>query len=205
MTDLIVIFILVFLVVMFAVQLWFANKNQNENYDLSEDINKEIEALDKELKEINEKINSNNNLLETYNKVVSQKSEELESYKEANTNTKQKGLFTSLIGIIDFIEKFNLDNKNLDEKTKNYLIAIQGKLEIALSSTGIEKFEPNLNDNIMEVVGCTPSRNTKKTNKENKVNLISRVLKPGYRILIKDDRFNYIKNAEVEIFELEKE
>ncbi|WP_440677396.1 nucleotide exchange factor GrpE [Candidatus Pelagibacter sp. HIMB1587] len=203
MNTTILISVLVFIVIILIVQLWFANKNRNENFDLSEDINQEIESLDKELKEIKEQISSNNNLLETYNKVISNKSEELESYKEANTNTKQKGLFTSLIGIIDFIEKFNLDNNHLDEKTKNYLIAIQDKLEIAISSTGIEKFEPNLNDNIMEVTGCTPSRKTQKTNDASKVNLISRVLKPGYRILIKDDKFNYIKNAEVEIFELD--
>jgi molecular chaperone GrpE (heat shock protein) len=186
------------------VQLWFANKNRNENYDLSEDIYREIESLDKELKEIKEQTSSNNNLLETYNKVITDKSEELKSYKEASTNTKQKGLFTSLIGIIDFIEKFNLDNNHLDEKTKDYLIAIQDKLEIALSSTGIEKFEPNLNENIMEVIGCTPSKITKKTTDSNKINLISSVIKPGYRILIRNDKFNYIKNAEVEIFELEK-
>ncbi len=204
MNTIILISILVFLIVMLIVLLWFANKNQNENYDLSEDINREIEALDKELKDLNDKIASNNNLLETYNKVINNKSEELESYKEASNNNKQKGLFSSLIEIIDFVEKFNLENKNLDEKTKNYLIAIQDKLEITLSSTGIEKFEPNLNDNIMEVSGCTPSRNTKKTNSINKVNLISKILKPGYRILIKDDKFLYVKNAEVEIFELEQ-
>ena len=175
MNTTILISALVFILIILIVQLWFANKNRNENFDLSEDINQEIESLDKELKEIKEQISSNNNLLETYNKVISNKSEELESYKEANTNTKQKGLFTSLIGIIDFIEKFNLDNNHLDEKTKNYLIAIQDKLEIAISSTGIEKFEPNLNDNIMEVTGCTPSRKTQKTNDASKVNLISRI------------------------------
>lgn len=204
MNTTILISVLVFIVIILIVQLWFANKNRNENYDLSEDIYREIESLDKELKEIKEQTSSNNNLLETYNKVIADKSEELESYKDANTNTKQKGLFTSLIGIIDFIEKFNLDNNHLDEKTKNYLIAIQDKLEIALSSTGIEKFEPNLNENIMEVIGCTPSKITKKTTDSNKINLISSVIKPGYRILIRDDKFNYIKNAEVEIFELEK-
>ena len=204
MNTTILISVLVFIVIILIVQLWFANKNRNENYDLSEDIYREIESLDKELKEIKEQTSSNNNLLETYNKVIADKSEELESYKEASTNSKQKGLFTSLIGIIDFIEKFNLDNNHLDEKTKNYLIAIQDKLEIALSSTGIEKFEPNLNENIMEVIGCTPSKITKKTTDSNKINLISSVIKPGYRILIRDDKFNYIKNAEVEIFELEK-
>jgi hypothetical protein len=44
----------------------------------------------------------------------------------------------------------------------------------------------------------------KKTTDSDKINLISSVIKPGYRILIRDDKFNYIKNAEVEIFELEK-
>ena len=68
MDTIILISILVFLVVMLIVLLWFAKKNQNENYDLSEDINREIEALDKELKDLNDKIASNNNLLETYNK-----------------------------------------------------------------------------------------------------------------------------------------
>ncbi len=204
MNTLILISIIVLLIFMLIVQLWFANKNKNENYELSEDITRDIEVLNNQLEKLHEQISSNNNLLETYNKVISDKSKELETYKEAGTKIKEKGLFISLIGIINFIEKFNLNNKNLDEKTKNYLVAIQDKLEIAISSTGIEKFEPNINDNIMDVIGCTPSSNTIKTNDSSKVNLISRVLKPGYRILIKDDKFNYIKNAEVEIFELEQ-
>lgn len=204
MNTLILISIIVLLIFMLIVQLWFANKNKIENYELSEDITRDIEVLNNQLEKLHEQISSNNNLLETYNKVISDKSKELETYKEAGTKIKEKGLFISLIGIINFIEKFNLNNKNLDEKTKNYLVAIQDKLEIAISSTGIEKFEPNINDNIMDVIGCTPSSNTIKTNDSSKVNLISRVLKPGYRILIKDDKFNYIKNAEVEIFELEQ-
>ena len=204
MDNIILFSLLAVLVILVLILVWIRKKGSDHNTDFRDDLDKELKELEKQLITLKEEIKSNNNLLETYNKVITNKSEELESYKEASTNTKQKGLFTSLIGIIDFIEKFNLDNNNLDEKTKNYLIAIQDKLEIALSSTGIEKFEPNLNDNIMEVMGCTPSRKTQKTNNKNKVNLISRVLKPGYRILIKDDKFNYIKNAEVEIFELEQ-
>ena len=156
------------------------------------------------MKKMDEDINSVNGLLQTYNKIITEKTAELEHYKNASIDSKQKGLFSSLISISEFIEKFNEDNLSLDEKTKNYLTAIQDKLEIALSSSGIEKFEPNLNENIMEVIGCTPSKITKKTTDSNKINLISSVIKPGYRILIRDDKFNYIKNAEVEIFELEK-
>lgn len=204
MDTFILIFIAIFLIVMFATLVWLSKKNQNENFQISEDINEEIDALDQRLKKLQEEIMSNNNLLETYNEVITNKSKELDSYKQANTNSKQKGLYSSLINIVDFIEKFKLDSSDLDEKTKNYLIAIQDKIEITLSSIGIEKFKPQLDKNIMDLAGCTPSRNTAKTSNVNKVNHISKVLKPGYRILIKDDKFDYIKNAEVEIFELEK-
>ena len=48
------------------------------------------------------------------------------SYKEASNNNKQKGLFSSLIEIIDFVEKFNLENKKFRRKTKT-ICAIQDK------------------------------------------------------------------------------
>ena len=191
-------------VVIIIAQFWIFKKSNNEFEDLFDGLEDEFKDNEQRLQKINEDINSVNGLLQTYNKIIIEKTAELEHYKNANIDSKQKGLFSSLISISEFIEKFNKDNPSLDEKTKNYLIAIQDKLEIALSSSGIEKFEPNLNENIMEVIGCTPSKITKKTTDSNKINLISSVIKPGYRILIRDDKFNYIKNAEVEIFELEK-
>ena len=47
----------------------------------------------------------------------------------------------------------------------------------------------------MDITGCSPNIFTKKTSDPKKVNLISKIIKPGYQILIKDDKFNYIKNA----------
>lgn len=185
-------------------QFWIYRNSKKDFDDLFDGLEEEFKDNEQRMKKMDEDLNSVNGLLQTYNKIITEKTAELEHYKNANIDSKQKGLFSSLINISDFIEKFNQDNPSLDEKTKNYLIAIQDKLEIALSSSGIEKFEPNLNENIMEVIGCTPSKNTKKTTDSNKVNLISSVIKPGYRILIRDDKFNYIKNAEVEVFELEK-
>ena len=185
-------------------QFWIYRNSKKDFDDLFDGLEEEFKDNEQRMKKMDEDLNSVNGLLQTYNKIITEKTAELEHYKNANIDSKQKGLFSSLINISDFIEKFNQDNPSLDEKTKNYLIAIQDKLEIALSSSGIEKFEPNLNENIMEVIGCTPSKNTKKTTDSNKVNLISSVIKPGYRILIRDDKFNYLKNAEVEIFELEK-
>jgi len=185
-------------------QFWIFKNSKKDFEDLFDGLEEEFKDSEQRMKKMDEDISSVNSLLQTYNKIITEKSAELEHYKNASLDSKQKGLFSSLINISDFIEKFNKDNPSLDEKTKNYLIAIQDKLEIALSSSGIEKFEPNLNENIMEVIGCTPSKITKKTTDSNKINLISSVIKPGYRILIRDDKFNYIKNAEVEIFELEK-
>ena len=191
-------------VVIIIAQFWIFKKSNKDFEDLFDGLEEEFKDSEQRMKKMDEDINSVNGLLQTYNKIITEKTAELEHYKNANIDSKQKGLFSSLISISEFIEKFNEDNLSLDEKTKNYLTAIQDKLEIALSSSGIEKFEPNLNENIMEVIGCTPSKITKKTTDSNKINLISSVIKPGYRILIRDDKFNYIKNAEVEIFELEK-
>ena len=191
-------------VVIIIAQFWIFKKSNKDFEDLFDGLEEEFKDSEQQMKKMDEDINSVNGLLQTYNKIITEKTAELEHYKNANIDSKQKGLFSSLISISEFIAKFNKDNPSIDEKTKNYLTAIQDKLEIALSSSGIERFEPDLNANIMDTTGCTPVKNTKKTTDRDKVNLISSVIKPGYRILIRDDKFNYIKNAEVEIFELEK-
>jgi len=203
-TEYFIYLLLLLSVAIIITQFWIFKNSKKDFEDLFDGLEEEFKDSEQRMKKMDEDINSVNGLLQTYNKIITEKSAELEHYKNASLDSKQKGLFSSLINISDFIEKFNKDNSSLDEKTKNYLIAIQDKLEIALSSSGIEKFEPNLNENIMEVIGCTPSKITKKTTDSNKINLISSVIKPGYRILIRDDKFNYLKNAEVEIFELEK-
>jgi len=203
-TTYILYLLLALTVVIIIAQFWIFKNSKKDFEDLFDGLEEEFKDSEQRMKKMDEDINSVNGLLQTYNKIITEKKAELEHYKNASIDSKQKGLFSSLISISEFIEKFNQDNPSIDEKTKNYLTAIQDKLEIALSSTGIEKFEPNLNENIMEVIGCTPSKITKKTTDSNKINLISSVIKPGYRILIRDDKFNYIKNAEVEIFELEK-
>jgi len=203
-TEYFIYLLLLLSVAIIITQFWIFKNSKKDFEDLFDGLEEEFKDSEQRMKKMDEDINSVNGLLQTYNKIITEKSAELEHYKNASLDSKQKGLFSSLINISEFIEKFNKDNSSLDEKTKNYLIAIQDKLEIALSSSGIEKFEPNLNENIMEVIGCTPSKITKKTTDSNKINLISSVIKPGYRILIRDDKFNYLKNAEVEIFELEK-
>ena len=152
---------------------------------------------------LNKHIIKTNDLLETYNKVIDEKGVELNKYKVGGELAKQKGLFNSLIEIEEFIKKFSETSNNLDERTKNYIVAIKDKLGIVLTNSGIERFSPDLNQNVLKEKGCSSSLNTKKTKDPSKVNLIANVLKPGYRLQIKENEFIFLKNAEVQVYELE--
>ena len=46
-------------------------------------------------------------------------------------------------------------------------------------------------------------RTTKKTKDPAKVNLIASIVKPGYRLQVKENEFIFLKNAEVQVYELE--
>ena len=152
---------------------------------------------------LNTHIIKTNNLLKTYNKVIDEKGAELNKYKDGGELAKQKGLFNSLIEIEEFIKKFSETSSNLDERTKNYITAIKDKLGIVLTNSGIEQFSPELNQNVLEEKGCSSGMETKKTKDPSKVNLIASVIKPGYRLLLKENEFIFLKNAEVQVYELE--
>ena len=155
------------------------------------------------LETLNTHIIKTNDLLETYNKVIDEKGAELNKYKDGGELAKQKGLFNSLIEIEEFIKKFSETSSNLDERTKNYITAIKDKLGIVLTNSGIEQFSPELNQNVLEEKGCSSGMETKKTKNPSKVNLIASVIKPCYRLQVKENEFIFLKNAEVQVYELE--
>ena len=199
--NLIILVGIIFIVLLCAAWLTFWSKKNYSNIsdeidDLNEETGSNLEILNKNVLGIND-------LLETYKKVIDEKNEELNKYREGGELLKHKGLFISLIDILDFINKFSSSSNNLDEKTKNYITAIHDKLDIVLTNSGVEKFNPEINKNILEVNGCSPSIETKKTKDKNKVNLISSVIKPGYRLQIKENEFIILKNSEVKVYELE--
>ena len=74
---------------------------------------------------------------------------------------------------------------------------------IVLTNSGIERFSPDLNQNVLKEKGCSSSLNTKKTKDPAKVNLIASIVKPGYRLQVKENEFIFLKNAEVQVYELE--
>ena len=199
--NLIVLVAILFVVLLCAAWLTFWSKKNYSNIsdeidDLNEETGSNLEILNKNVLGIND-------LLKTYKKVIDEKNEELNKYKEGGELLKHKGLFISLIDILDFINKFSSSSNNLDEKTKNYITAIHDKLDIVLTNSGVEKFSPEINKNILEINGCSPTIETKKTKDKNKVNLISSIIKPGYRLQTKENEFIVLKNSEVQVYELE--
>ena len=199
--NLIILIIIICIVLLCTAWLTFwSKKNYSNISDEIDDLNEETES---NLEILNKNVLGINDLLETYKKVIDEKSEELNKYKEGGELLKHKGLFISLIDILDFINKFSSSSNNLDEKTKNYLTAIYDKLDIVLTNSGVEKFSPEINKNILEINGCSPSIETKKTKDKNKVNLISSIIKPGYRLQTKENEFIVLKNSEVQVYELE--
>ena len=199
--NLIILVAIVVAVLLCAAWLTFWSKKNYSNIsdeidDLNEETGSNLEILNKNILGIND-------LLETYKKVIDEKNEELNKYKEGGELLKHKGLFMSLIDILDFINKFSSSSNNLDEKTKNYITAIHDKLDIVLTNSGVEKFTPEINKNLLETNGCSPSIETKKTKDKNKVNLISSVIKPGYRLQTKENEFIVLKNSEVQVYELD--
>ena len=199
--NLIILISIICIVLLCAAWLTFWSKKNYSNIsdeidDLNEETGSNLEILNKNVLGIND-------LLKTYKKVIDEKNEELNKYKEGGELLKHKGLFISLIDILDFINKFSSSSNNLDEKTKNYITAIHDKLDIVLINSGVEKFSPEINKNLLEINGCSPSIETKKTKDKNKVNLISSVIKPGYKLQTKENEFIVLKNSEVQVYELE--
>ena len=140
--NLIILVAIVVAVLLCAAWLTFWSKKNYSNIsdeidDLNEETGSNLEILNKNVLGIND-------LLETYKKVIDEKTKELNKYKEGGELLKQKGLFISLIDILDFINKFSSSSNNLDEKTKNYITAIHDKLEIVLTNSGVEKFSPEI-------------------------------------------------------------
>ena len=179
---------------------WWLRRN---SIKIVMEMDEESKHNSENLEILNTHIIKTNDLLKTYNKVIDEKGAELNKYKDGGELAKQKGLFNSLIEIEEFIKKFSETSSNLDERTKNYITAIKDKLGIVLTNSGIEQFSPELNQNVLEEKGCSSALETKKTKNPSKINLIASVVKPGYRLQVKENEFIFLKNAEVQVYELE--
>ena len=82
-------------VVIIIAQFWIFKKSNKDFEDLFDGLEEEFKDSEQRMKKMDEDINSVNGLLQTYNKIIIEKTAELEHYKNANMDSKQKGLFSS--------------------------------------------------------------------------------------------------------------
>ncbi len=195
-----IILIILLLIILTSIMIWRIEKNSKI---IKKNINEESRHNEQNLETMNENISETNKLLTTYKKTIEEKSHELKKYKEGAEIAKTKGVLVSLIGILEFVEHFEKKSKNLDENSKNYIEAIKDKMQILLINSGVEIFKPELNKNVLDVQGCSSNLLTKKTKDPSKINLIANVIKPGYKLQVRTNDFIFLKNAEVEVYELE--
>ena len=195
--EIIIIVLIIFVSIWLS---WWFKKNLNNTDDL---IDEESENNLNNLKNITNHINDTNELLKTYKKVIEEKTTELNFYKQGADVSKHKSLYLNLIDILNFTKSFEISKQD-NEKTKNYLLAVQDKVEILLKSSGVEEYYPIIGKNVMMEKGCTASPNTKKTDDQSKENCINKILKPGYCIVLNENDTIHLKDALVEIFELNK-
>ena len=200
MTNEIIIIICLLLISTAWLSWWFLKKTKITNKLIEEEFENNINNLGN----IANHVNDISELLETYKKVVEEKNTELQFYKEGASNAKHRALYLSLIDIFDFTKGIDLQDQK-DEKTKNYLLAVQDKIEILLKSSGVEEYMPKIGKNIMDEKGCTASLQTVSTNDPKKENCINKVLKPGYYIVLDEKNSIHLKDALVEIFKLNKD
>ena len=147
------------------------------------------------VKEINER-------LKIFEKFANEKNQELLLYKEGYEYSKQKSIINGILDCVELIERSIEKSKDNNITNENYLSAIKEKLEIILNNNGVEKFTPNINEKIFDTTGCEPSQITEKTTDENKINVIHSVLKPGYKIKLKDNLYKIVKKSLVKVYGL---
>ena len=155
MDNNLLIYTAIVVVVVIACAVWIIWKLRKNSIHIMEELDDESDHNQKNLKTINENVIETNELLKTYNKVVEEKTAELKKYRDGGELAKEKGLFNSLIEILEFIKKFSETSDNLDERTKNYIIAIKDKLDIVLTNSGIEQFNPELNQKNLRCMNTT--------------------------------------------------
>ena len=175
------------------------NKIKDFINEVSDYLNKLGKLVSTDQKQAVKEINERLKIFETF---ANEKNQELQLYKEGYEYSKQKNIINGILDCIELIDSSIEKSKDNNITNDNYLPAIKEKLEIILNNNGVEKFTPNINEKIFDTTGCEPSQITEKTTDENKINIIHSVLKPGYKIKLKDNLYKIVKKSLVKVYGL---
>lgn len=172
----------------------FISEHEKRNKELINYLNNQYKDAKSIIKEVDDKI-------KPFEKVAREKNDELKEYKKGYDYSKNKSIIDGVIETIEFIENAEKKIDFNDEIIKSYFSTTKDKLLIVLNNSGIESFEPKLNTSSLDDHSCEVDISTEITDDQNKNNLISSILRKGYKIKLKENQVVYIKKALVKVFE----
>ena len=105
-----------------------------------------------------------------------------------------------VIRCIDNIEK-RMQDLGEDDQATPHLEEIRDELVFAMESSGVEKFEPELNTDFHgQEKSAEAIKDKEACNKPDLAGKIAKVLRSGYRYIIDDENYKVVRTAQVKLF-----
>ena len=105
-----------------------------------------------------------------------------------------------VIRCIDNVER-RIEDLGKDDVATAHLEEIRDELVFALESSGVEKFEPELNTDFHGQEKLAEAIKDKQaSNKPEHAGKIAKVLRSGYRYIIDDENYKVVRTAQVKLF-----
>ena len=106
-----------------------------------------------------------------------------------------------VIRCLDNVEK-RIEDLGQDDEATGHLEEIRDELLFALESSGVERFDPELDSDYRGMEKLAEAVKEKQaSNKPGHTGRIAKVLRPGYRYMIDDDNFKIVRTAQVKLFD----
>lgn len=105
-----------------------------------------------------------------------------------------------VIRCIDNVEK-RIEDQGEDDEATSLLEEVRDELLFALESSGVEKFEPEINSDYRGQEKLAEAVKDKQaSNKPEHAGRIAKVLRSGYRYIIDDENYKIVRTAQVKLF-----
>jgi molecular chaperone GrpE (heat shock protein) len=105
-----------------------------------------------------------------------------------------------VIRCIDNVDK-RISDLGEDDEATSHLEEIRDEMLFALESSGVERFEPEINSDYRGLEKLAEAVKEKlASNKSEQAGRIAKVLRPGYRYIIDDNNFKIVRTAQVKLF-----
>ncbi len=105
-----------------------------------------------------------------------------------------------MIRCLDNVEK-RIEDLGQDDEATGHLEEIRDELIFALESSGVERFDPQVNSDYRGQEKLAEAVKEKQpSSKPENAGRIAKVLRPGYRYMIDDENFKIVRTAQVKLF-----